>query len=1556
MHLLAPKQPVDAAPNNIVRWRYEDKMDVEEIVAKANCSRTTVYKIWKVHADDNGQNSNTDGRGRSRLLDPYDVRHIEQLVQQKKTIYLKEIRTSLVTHRGVEASSSVIHRALNEGGLTKKTITSIPLARDDALRNAGLPRDLVDWLTPTFPTASTVDPPDIVAVGFQELLPLHLGFTGRSRHVVDSRNRLILKEVQAHGGGEYSLVARSVNVGVALLVYARDAGIGRRITDVQTSWTGCGPLWMGNKGAVAVRFRVEAEEDGAADEVFTFVSVHLTAHTHNLAQRLHDYIHIVRTLLFPAFASKPRPGPDTIYDSTHLFLFGDLNFRLVRQEGLSYTDIQEKAASAEGRRELAALDELTVEMQNGTVCNGLHEGDFSAFKPTYKYLLSSETDYNPKRAPAWTDRILFATASDPSTSRTSNIRPVIYTSVPSYITSDHKPVVAILDVPSPLPAPGAAFPVLAAPPSYLQPASLPNLSRYTGKVPRVRSIMTGTSKPLIAIVGTTGTGKSQLGIELALALQRQSLSPSGLDLGRWKGGKVINADAMQVYRGLDIVTNKVTEEETQGVEHLLMDFKDPTEEYFVSQWVKDAMKEIDLCHEQDQLPIVVGGTTYWIQHLIFPNRLVSLNEDDCSPTGPEKEGDELPLSSAIAEALANLPEDLKQLYANLPDRKHSDACSENTAFALHTLLCKLDPPMGERWHWKDTRKVLRSLEIIKESGQRTSDINSSQDESFGIARYPTLIYWLYTKPELLNPRLDARVDKMAQRGMLEEIMGMRTAVVGSSERCNPAMEIDYTRGIFQTIGFKEFHDYLSAPNPSPELLSQSREQMKHGTRKYAQRQVRWIQNKLIPAVRSQGSHTTRASLALLDATDLGFWDSDVRDTGLKILSDFLGERTQEDLIMPSQVAQGLLAGNRVVTSASKGQNGKHILALRLIEAALEGSVELQSNLLREKKSKGCERKGEVPDPCLPKRMPTTSTSMYFLPAYTSICLLETGGGFLVEHLAGFVSAITAEAGVLHHADTHIGQLFSSYQEARQALIAEDRSLRLDSQTQHLNALGDSETLQKVDGIIRNIRTREAQSVWAQETERIPHIFPGMEFLTAKETIQGTELFKWVRKLPKGALLHVHMDATCDAEFLLRVALEERQMHVRVSARITAQTIASTGPEFHAMPVDFKAAPYQSITSPGYEANAWINMKQARQNFSTELGGPEGFDNWVLAAMRLDPEEAYVKYNTSKKVFVFIWTKFASTFLVARGLLEFEPVLRKYVREFLLTSIEDGISYVEMRANFFDKTITRSDGAGDFSTIEKVRLISEVIAEVKEEMISQGRGDEFVGAKIIYITIRFMSPEELQWYLDDCFKMKQELPDLVAGFDLVGQEDTGVPLLDYLPKLLAFQERCKEAGISIPFIFHAGETLGDGDRVDDNLYDAILLGTKRIGHGFSLVKHPHLMKLCRERKIAIEVCPISNEILRLTSSMPAHPLPVMLNHGLTVALSSDDPSVFGNLGLSYDYFQVLVSSEISGLLTLGVLARESLMISELGPEEKKQAVAKWDRRWRAFVQDIIQGHD
>jgi Adenosine/AMP deaminase. len=121
----------------------------------------------------------------------------------------------------------------------------------------------------------------------------------------------------------------------------------------------------------------------------------------------------------------------------------------------------------------------------------------------------------------------------------------------------------------------------------------------------------------------------------------------------------------------------------------------------------------------------------------------------------------------------------------------------------------------------------------------------------------------------------------------------------------------------------------------------------------------------------------------------------------------------------------------------------------------------------------------------------------------------------------------------------------------------------------------------------------------------------------------------------------------------------------------------------------------------------------------------------------------------------------------------------------------------------------------------------------------------------------ITPEELVWYLEDCIALKQEFPHLIAGslpsgrptrihadqifkgFDLVGDENVLKPLIDYIEPLLQFRERQRELGLDIPFIFHAGETLGDGTPADMNLYDAILLGTKRIGHGlgFNNIKVP-----------------------------------------------------------------------------------------------------------------------
>ncbi|KIL67962.1 hypothetical protein M378DRAFT_122268 [Amanita muscaria Koide BX008] len=519
----------------------------------------------------------------------------------------------------------------------------------------------------------------------------------------------------------------------------------------------------------------------------------------------------------------------------------------------------------------------------------------------------------------------------------------------------------------------------------------------------------------------------------------------------------------------------------------------------------------------------------------------------------------------------------------------------------------------------------------------------------------------------------------------------------------------------------------------------------------------------------------------------------------------------------------------------------------------------------------------------------------------------------------------------------------TYRAKREAFINDDRSLRRENIWNQQR----TEAEIKADSTLRKLRDYEASTIWKEESESILHPFPGMEFLTGRSIIVRTRIYQILSKMPKGALLHAHLDATVDQDKLLKLALKHPAMHVRVPEVVTAKNITSILPTFKPLPLS-EYADGPGVTDQTYNPDTFVSIQKARSTFDPNLGGPEGFDKWVCSTMMINPAEAYGTHNTITK----IWKKFASTFMVSTGLIRFVPVFTEYIREFFMSSIEDGISYVEPRINFMERYMVGEDGHQHVPHREWLIIFERVLDEVKAEMKRQGREDDFIGAKIIYSTLRFYTAKELVWYTEDCIALKKEFPHLIAGFDLVGDENVYKPLIDYLEPLQSFRRRQQEESVDIPFIFHAGETMGDGTTADMNLYDAILLGTKRIGHGFSIVKHPKLMELCREKGIALEVCPISNEILRLTSSMPMHPLPIMLNNGIPVALSSDDPGTFGHMGLTFDYYQVLVSSEITGLSTLGAIARDSIEFSMMTDNEKQRAMTNWEKRWKEFIEGIL----
>ena len=137
--------------------------------------------------------------------------------------------------------------------------------------------------------------------------------------------------------------------------------------------------------------------------------------------------------------------------------------------------------------------------------------------------------------------------------------------------------------------------------------------------------------------------------------------------------------------------------------------------------------------------------------------------------------------------------------------------------------------------------------------------------------------------------------------------------------------------------------------------------------------------------------------------------------------------------------------------------------------------------------------------------------------------------------------------------------------------------------------------------------------------------------------------------------------------------------------------------------------------------------------------------------------------------------------------------------------------------------------------------------------------------------------------------------ITAGFDLVGAEDRPNNIRFYADLLRAFQDACKELRLSVPFMFHAGETLldmGGSENPDNsNLYDSLLLGANRIGHGYAILKHPLLIEMYKAKGIALELCPISNEVLGLCGNAREHPFPALLAAGLHCTLNADNPSLF-----------------------------------------------------------------
>ncbi|KAJ3273006.1 hypothetical protein HDV01_004912 [Terramyces sp. JEL0728] len=382
-------------------------------------------------------------------------------------------------------------------------------------------------------------------------------------------------------------------------------------------------------------------------------------------------------------------------------------------------------------------------------------------------------------------------------------------------------------------------------------------------------------KPLFCVVGTTGVGKSSMAVKLAQALS----------------GHIINGDSMQVYKGLDIITNKPDAQERATAPHHLFDFVDPSKEYSVAEYLKDALSVITNLHKEGQIPIVVGGTNYYIQSLLWNSKIIETADapglsnkakikDSCHPTLDPETADTICFLLENTDPRTNKPDDITQFAKTAP---------------FHETLCTVDPVMGKRWHPRDIRKIRRSLEIFYTTGKKHSHHIEAQkkDQAGSKLRFPTCVFWLYGEPEELYPRLDERVDLMIQKGMFDEMKEMRDKMKAKKV---VGLDSQYTRGVLQSIGdynliqgFKEFDAYLNSLDMgvnSKDLLDTGVEEMKRGTRQYARRQVTWIKNKLAPECLIEHESGTGA-FYLIDATSATAVTDELVAKVVALAKDFL---------------------------------------------------------------------------------------------------------------------------------------------------------------------------------------------------------------------------------------------------------------------------------------------------------------------------------------------------------------------------------------------------------------------------------------------------------------------------------------------------------------------------------------------------------------------------------------------------------------------------------------------------------------------------------------------
>ncbi|XP_038131451.1 adenosine deaminase 2-A [Cyprinodon tularosa] len=445
--------------------------------------------------------------------------------------------------------------------------------------------------------------------------------------------------------------------------------------------------------------------------------------------------------------------------------------------------------------------------------------------------------------------------------------------------------------------------------------------------------------------------------------------------------------------------------------------------------------------------------------------------------------------------------------------------------------------------------------------------------------------------------------------------------------------------------------------------------------------------------------------------------------------------------------------------------------------------------------------------------------------------------------------------------------------------------------------------QKLDAYLHRLKEREMAAT------PFP---PALHFFKAKPFIERSSIYKLLQKMPKGAALHIHSSSLVSAEWLVKNVTYRPHCYICFTWDNSVRFLFSNRQPF-----------------PRWDCFYWQLLESLRARIEDNAA----FDNSLIQHLTLFTEDPDGEYPNQDVV----WEKFEKAFIATAGLVAHAPILRDYIYQGLEELHKDNVMYLELRSGL--SRMYELDGT-IHDKIWTLKMFQEVTSKFKQNH------PDFFGARIIISVHRALGVSEVKAAVTEAIQLKKDFPDVVAGFDLVGRENSGRTLW-YFREALSLPA---ELGASLPYFFHAGETDDEGTDVDQNLLDALLFNTSRIGHGYALAHHPLAKEISRKSNVAVELCPISNQVLKLVSDLRNHPAAMLMSEGHPMVISSDDPSMFGTTGLSFDFYEAFVG--IGGLKanlgTLKELVVNSIRYSSLPNELKDRAFTMWQTKWDSFI--------